>query len=194
MSQLREVRLYGELGRRFGRVHRLAVESVGEAVRALCVTLHGFERALRDHPHGFHVLAGRDDRATGDGLALPVSGREVIKLVPATAGSKNGILTTILGIALIALTIWNPLGLFAGEFAALAFSGKVGVALVLGGVAQMLAPKIDYSAGTDEETKQSYVFNGAVNTTNQGACVPIGYGELIVGSHTISTGLSVQEL
>ena len=32
---LREVRLYCVLGKRFGRVHRLAVASASEAVRAL---------------------------------------------------------------------------------------------------------------------------------------------------------------
>ena len=36
-AALREIRLYGALGRRFGRIHRLAVDSVAEAMRAQAV-------------------------------------------------------------------------------------------------------------------------------------------------------------
>lgn len=181
---LREIRLYGELGRRFGRVHHLAVESVAEAVRALSVNFRGFEQALRDHPIGFHILAGREDRADQTKLADPVGEREVIKIIPATAGSKGGILQTILGAVMIV----------AGFVFQQPWLIQLGVGLALGGVSQMLSPSTSYDTGSDDETKQSYIFNGAVNTTNQGAAVPIGYGEMIVGSHTISMGLTVQEL
>ena len=43
---LREVRLYGALGREFGRVLHLAVATPAEAVRALRAVLPGFERAF----------------------------------------------------------------------------------------------------------------------------------------------------
>ena len=36
IERIRTVRLYGWLGRAFGREHRLAVASPAEAVRALC--------------------------------------------------------------------------------------------------------------------------------------------------------------
>ena len=40
------VRLYGKLGKHFGREHRLSVSSVREAIRALCIMIPGFERWL----------------------------------------------------------------------------------------------------------------------------------------------------
>ena len=45
---LRTIRLYGEAGRRFGRVHRLALDtnSVAEAVQALCSQIAGFRAYL----------------------------------------------------------------------------------------------------------------------------------------------------
>lgn len=181
---LRTIKLYGELGRRFGRVHHLAVESVAEAVRALCVTLKGFEQALRDHPHGFHVLVGREDRADESRLAYPVGTGETIKLIPATAGSKSGLFQTILGAVLIVV------GIFTG-FTPLI---QLGAAMVLGGVAQMLMPAPKQTPGSDDTTKQSYVFSGAVNTSAQGTAVPIGYGRMIVGSQTVSMGMTVKEL
>ena len=36
-QRLITVRLLGAFGREFGRVHRLAIDSAAEAVRALCV-------------------------------------------------------------------------------------------------------------------------------------------------------------
>lgn len=184
MSQLREIRLYGALGREFGRVHMLAVDSVAEAVRALRANFPAIEAFFRDHPHGFHVLAGREDRADIDRLSDPVGRDEVIKIIPATAGSKRGIIQTIIGAALIVV------GIYTGQLWIVQF----GIALTAGGVAQMLAPTPKYAAGSDEEQKQSYIFSGAVNTTAQGNCVPIGYGRMVVGSQVISMGITVQEL
>lgn len=45
---LRTIRLYGEAGRRFGRIHRLALDtnSVAEAVQALCSQIAGFRAYL----------------------------------------------------------------------------------------------------------------------------------------------------
>ena len=37
MARLTTIRLYGALGARFGRVHKLAVQTSAEAVKALCI-------------------------------------------------------------------------------------------------------------------------------------------------------------
>ena len=42
--------------------------------------------------------------------------------------------------------------------------------------------------------RPSYVFDGAVNTVEQGHCVPVLYGELRIGSQIISAGISVEQL
>lgn len=46
MARLTTIRLYGVLGARFGRVHRLAVQTSAEAVKALCINLDGLESYL----------------------------------------------------------------------------------------------------------------------------------------------------
>lgn len=43
---LKTIRLYGVLGATFGRVHRLAVETRQEAIKALGVIIPGFEKFL----------------------------------------------------------------------------------------------------------------------------------------------------
>ncbi len=45
-GEVTTIRLYGKLGARFGRVHRLAVSSAAEAVSALGSQLQGFNAYL----------------------------------------------------------------------------------------------------------------------------------------------------
>ena len=197
---MKEIRLYGELGKRFGRVHRLAVHSTAEAVRALCANFPAFERAVLDTAPAYRVWAGRDRIADADGLHAPVGGGEVIRIAPVIAGAKSGLGQVLLGAALIGLSFFLPgtalftVGTFAPSLASIAFS--VGVSMVLGGVTQMLSPppKVDAGGGERPENKPSYVFNGAVNTTAQGNPVPVGYGRMKVGGAVVSAGLSAVDI
>ena len=72
-EQLRDIRLYGKLGARFGRQHRLAVASTSEAIRALCVLIPGFEAYLRDsdrHGVAYACFLGKQNLAE-DQLLYP---------------------------------------------------------------------------------------------------------------------------
>ena len=52
-QELRTIRLGGVLGKRFGRVHRLAVDSPAEALRALSVIKAGFREFMENsHKNG----------------------------------------------------------------------------------------------------------------------------------------------
>lgn len=200
-TPLREVRLYGHLGRRFGRIHRLAVDSAGEAIRALMATLEGFEAAICQHRPGWHLRVGSTTVGELDHLGDPVSGAEVIRLIPAIAGAKSGLGQVLLGVALVAAAVFTAgtaLGAMAlwGTTTVSGLVGSIGLSLALGGVAQMLAPKPKHQAGSDasDDQKQSYVFSGPVNSSQQGVGVPIVYGTMTIGSVVASTGLDVREL
>lgn len=197
-TPLREVRLYGELGRKFGRVHRLAVESVREAMQALAVVLPGFERHLREHSApGYHVFIGQRARGRDIGerqLEEPVSAAEPIMLVPVVAGAKKaGAFQAVLGIALIALTAWNPLGAFAGAFAPLAGAGKLGAYLLIGGALQMASAPRKAASATRVENR-SFGFDGPVNTDEEGLPVPVAIGRFIAGGARISAGIATDEM
>lgn len=200
-TPLREVRLYGHIGRRFGRIHRLAVDSAGEAVRALVATLDGFEEAIVQYRPGWHLRAGSLDVSDKERMHGPVGRSDVIRIIPAVAGAKSAWGQILLGVVLVAaafVTAGTSLGATAlwGTTTVASLAGSIGVGLVLGGVAQLLAPKPAYQAGSDAdaEQKQSYVFNGPVNTSQQGVGVPIVYGTMTIGSVVVSTGLDVREL
>ena len=57
----------------------------------------------------------------------------------------------------------------------------------------MLASTSKSDQASEDKRDPSYIFNGPVNTMAQGHPVPIGYGEMIVGSAVISAGISVDE-
>lgn len=192
---LREVRLHGRLGKQFGRVHRLAVASAGEAIGALCAVLPGFERALRERSApGYHVFVGK--RAKGRDLAAnqlhhPVGEREPILVVPALTGAKRqGALQTILGAVLVVA------GAVASAYGYGAIGQpmmKLGVSLMIGGVIQMLtAPRP--ADRKDEVETRSYAFSGVVNTDEEGLPVPVAIGRVFVGGARVSAGLTSDEI
>ncbi len=190
--------LLGELGRQFGRRHKMVVASAAEAVRALSANFPTFERELvssGERGVGYKVLVGRDELNL-ERLHEP-SGQQRITIAPVISGAGgNGLGQIILGAALIAVAWWNPMGwAAAGSFLSQATLYSVGTSMILGGVAQMIAPTPKSTDPSERpENKPSYSFNGAVNTTAQGQPVPVGYGRLIVGSAVISAGIDVDEV
>lgn len=199
MDTIRTVRLYGALGVRFGRVHRLAVSSVVEAVAALCAVLPGFEKELiSSGEKGIRYACFLGKRNLGDSELDEKSAGEDIRIAPTLQGAKSGgLFQTILGAALIALAVWNPMGWVAlGAKGAVGTTAlfSMGVSLSLGGVMQMISPQQRaLSAKDSPENGASYNFNGPVNTTAQGNCYPVLYGELYVGSQVLSAGIFAED-
>jgi predicted phage tail protein len=193
-EKLRTIRLYGKLGTRFGRVHRLAVLSPAEAVRALRVLLPGFERELmtsKDRGISYAILAGQR-HLKADQLQQPV-GDDDIRIAPVIQGAKSGgVFSAILGAVVIAASAVGSYFAPGNPFSAIGY--KFGAALILGGVAQMLSPQQKGLATKDSpDNGASYNFNGPVNTTAQGNPVPVLYGRMIVGSAVISAGIYAED-
>lgn len=197
-QQLRTIKLTGILGRKFGRIHRLAVDSPAEAVRALCAIKAGFREFLeRSHLDGFgyKVLIDKmaiDAENAQSDLHMHSNPASSFTFAPRLTGAKSVLGQIILGIALIAVS-------FIPGVAAIAWLAKglvgFGMSLTLGGVTQMLAPKI--KSGDPKESdknKPSYIFNGAVNTVAQGQPVPILYGRMMVGSAVVSAGITSKDI
>mgnify|MGYP006280270435 CR=1 FL=1 len=198
---MRTILLLGELGQKFGRMHRLDVRSPAEAVRALCANFPEFMRFVSSSVKrnvGYRVVTGGESISINQ-LHNPASQRIVIAPVIAGAGGDDPFTNILIGGLIIAAAFYTGgATLVAGE--GIVFSGLagqvafgVGVSLALGGVAQMLAPTPQSNA-PQEQTPPSYVFNGAINTQAQGQPVPIGYGRLIVGSAVISASIGVDDL
>lgn len=203
INRLRTIKLRGNLGKRFGKSHTLAVGSAAEGIRALGVLLPGFNQFLaesKDRGLAFALFYGK--RNIGQDELRDPPGVDDIVIAPVVQGSKSGGgLQTVLGIALIAAASFFSGGTAAGGVglygsagwaggAAWAAVGSIGFSLAIGGVAQMISgtqPGISSSESADN--RPSYNFSGIKNTVTQGNPVPLCYGEMIVGSAMLSLGI-----
>lgn len=194
---LREVRLYGELGRRFGRRHRLAIRTPHEAVRALVATVDGFGRFLLERADlGYRVFVDRAACAL-EQLHAPIARSEVVKIVPVVGGAKRGGLGLLLAGVLLFYGAPFAGGLMSGTVSGglvASYGMKIGVALMLGGVMQLLSPQRKGGSATPTQNEPSYAFGGAANPTQQGVAVPLVYGRVITGGPEISGGLLAEEI
>ena len=182
MTPLKTIRLYGKLGAQFGRIHRLAVKSAAEAVRALCVLKPGFEKELMtSHGRGIEYAVFLGRKNIGQDEMHHPAGSEDIRIAPVLQGAgRGGLFQTILGAAMVAVGAWFGQGWLV----------NMGIGMMVGGIMQMISPQMKgLSAKDGAENGASYNFNGAVNTTAQGNPVPLGYGRMIVGSAVISAGI-----
>jgi predicted phage tail protein len=193
---LRTIKLYGRLAKFVGqRVFKAEVASAAEAVRFLLANFPQLQKHMLDQYYrvsvGNYVL-------TLDELSDP-AGQQEIRIAPVMTGAgATG--RIIAGVALIALSFAAGAGFFGAAFAkniGLFAAGKaIGASLVLGGVAQLLTPtpKINQPGPEDNnDPRKSYSFSGIQQTSRQGVPVPIVYGETIVGSVVISTGIDTEQ-
>ena len=198
---LRKVTLYGELADKYGKEWLLDINSPREAVKALIANNKDFKQFVSssgDRGVGYKIIVGGNPLEGYEGLEHP-SGRQEIKIVPVVLGAKKGLGQILLGILIIWAAMYGaPVvveGVAVGE-GMTAFMGSqlttgqlmaanFGASLIMGGVAQMLAP----TPIEPETSPENYSFNGALNTTTQGFPVPICYGKLLVGGAVISSGL-----
>lgn len=202
---MRVVRLNGELGKKYGRVHRLDVQTPAEAVRALIANFPGLHRDLalsQERGVGYKCVVDRE-QITEDRLVYPISRSFSITPVVVGAGKIGQIIfgTILLGFALAATgglagigiaglsgaTMGAGIGFMGLTYGSIAF---MGAGLILGGIAQILTPTPKAKEAKKEENPY---FSGAVNTTEQGVAVPIGYGRCIVGSALISANITTQD-
>ncbi len=185
------VRLYGAL-RQFGKSHRLSVQSPAEAVKALCVLIPGFERFLGNaKSRGLEFAFFRGGRNIGE-KELGYQGRGDIIIAPVICGSKRaGLLQTVIGVAIIALSFWNPLGWSAATTLAV---GMGGGSMALGGVIQMLSPQAKgLKTSAAPENTPGYAFGSAKNTTASGNPVPLCIGRRRWGGAIISAGIYAED-
>ncbi|EPK0223753.1 tail assembly protein [Enterobacter hormaechei] len=197
MARLTTIRLYGALGARFGRVHKLAVQTSAEAVKALCINFDGLEEYLMNAKKNgmtFAVFRGKRNIGVDDFKAL--SGDTDIRIAPVMEGAKKaGIFQTILGAVMVVAGIVVS-GLSAG------WAGPVGGAMIsagigmmAGGIYQMLSPQPKGLQGRDDpDNKPSYAFGGSVNTLAMGNPVALLYGVREIGGAIISAGIVAEDI
>lgn len=182
---MKTIILHGILARKFGKSFRLSVGSTKEAMRALCVQLAGFEAFMMNaHRQGLRFAVFHDKHNVGENELDMSHTAKIIRVVPVVEGSKKeGVLETVIGAVLVvAGVVVTGMG-FAPAGAALIGAG---VGLMVGGISQMLMPKVDAQDNNQDGNKANKGFGGAVTTIAQGNPVPILYGEREIGGFIMS--------
>ena len=182
------IKLYGILAKKFGKEFHLAVESTREAVKALSVQVPGFEQfMLTAHEQGLAFAVFQDDENIGEDQIDFETGAKVIKIVPKVIGAGgNGVLQTILGAVMVVVGVVMLYIPGAQPFAASVIGAGIG--MMVGGIAQMMMPKMDEGDQNQDGNRANKGFGGAVTTIAQGNPVPILYGQREVGGFIVNAG------
>lgn len=185
---LKTIKLYGVLGKKFGKEFHLAVESTREAVKALSVQVPGFEQfMLTAHEQGLAFAVFQDDENISEEQIDFETGAKVIKIVPKVIGAGgNGVLQTILGAVMVVVGVVMLYIPGAQPFAASVIGAGIG--MMVGGIAQMMMPKMDEGDQNQDGNRANKGFGGAVTTIAQGNPVPILYGQREVGGFIVNAG------
>ncbi|WP_396232691.1 tail assembly protein [Acinetobacter baumannii] len=210
---LKTIKLYGVLGKKFGREYKLDVANTREAMRALSVQIAGFEHfMLHAHEQGlrFAVFLKSKNSSNKRGKKRPaiydhetkrlITGDNIgeeqldmnteadtIHIVPRVmgAGGNNGVLQVVLGIVMMVVGYFT---FGATTPTGMALIGA-GLGMAVGGVASMLMPKVSTTQDQNQDgNRANKGFGGAVTTVAQGNPVPILYGQREVGGFIVSAG------
>jgi predicted phage tail protein len=187
---LTTIKLYGAL-RQFGREFRLSVRSPAEAIKALCVQIAGFERFVsnaKSRGLEFAVFRGSSNLSEKE---LSYGGSGEIRIAPIITGSKRGgVIQTVIGAVLIAAGY-----LLAGPTGGASLNlVPVGIAMVAGGVVQMLSPQPKgLKTSAAPENTPGYAFGSAKNTTASGNPVPLCIGKRRWGGAIISAAIYAED-
>lgn len=197
-----EVKLLGELGRKFGRSYRFVANSPKQVISALSNQLTGFKEYLTEaHENGvgFCLIDDDSEGMAYENILMPCK-RLIIAPVVSGGGYAGRIL---LGVALVALSFVS-FGGAAGLFAGIGVKGAIGsgvlfslgMTLVSTGIAGLLTPPVKLANNnSDSQRKDSFMFDRAAELTTQGQPVPVLYGRFWAGSPLIiSSAITTQQV
>ena len=195
---LRKLKLYGELAEFVG--HKEFEIQANDMTRVTSFLLNNFE-GVEEHMNYRYYQVKVGNYTIDKTEILDPIGEEDIHIVPVIAGA-GGIARGLLGAIFIGVAIASGgagfafgkggIGFLATGTAPSAFMaaiGNVGIALAIGGIAQMLTPTPE---APTESPSAAFAFGSIQNTSRAGLPVPIVYGEIVVGSLVISAGLDVE--
>lgn len=190
MQRLIKIKLGLSLGRKYGKIHELCVESVPEALRALSVNIPAFKEFMQSHVGQntrFAIFA--DGKNLNEHRIKDFKAVKEIRIMPIPQGRKSGgLFQTVLGAALIGASFF-----FTGGIATAVLGA--GISLAAGGIAQLLSPQATgLKSQESAQNRASYAFGSAVNTVAAGYPVCLPYGYRSVGGSVFSAGSYAEDI
>lgn len=180
---------HGDLKRFTNEPIELDVSNFRELMSGLLSQIKGLREHLR---HGYYkVRIGKRHLSEEQIKSSPIELDETsaVHFTPVImgAGKAAGAIQMIVGVVLIAVAWWNPLGWSAG---AVMMAGAMGASLAMSGAMALLTKAPDMNTKLDEgEKKQSTSFSNIRNLTPQGRPIPLLYGKMMTSLVLISQGI-----
>ena len=204
------IKLHGHLGETIGSEWKLHVLNLSEAMRAIEILSKRrlYKYLMENDKKGakYRVLINGKDFKTEKSLNAYETQEDIqhireselclssltlktIDIVPVIEGA-DAIVNIILGIILIVIGII----LWATPFGVPLI--LAGIGLIASGIVALLMEPPTFQDTRDIQGggTSSYIFQGPQNTIREGGPVPLGYGELIVGSQVISASYSITDV
>jgi len=212
-----KILLLDELGDRWGKTHIYHdLKSPSEALKLLHINHPDLKQYFANaHEDGISFTVVQAGEFLGyEDLNLPLGQNDLV-ITPVITGSRAAV-KAVLGVGLILATGGFGAGAGTALFGAtgttaVAIAGvasKVGFALLLSGISDMLSPQpqlptFDFDAPVSGFTggaggitrgsdgSQSYAYTGAANTVGIGKTIPVVYGQALIGGHILSTNIEI---
>jgi len=193
---MQKVKLIGNISK-FGENWETNCNNIRDIFKLIECQTPGFRQHLigaADAGVGYEIRRGQEFLESEEELFLSLNDEDII-ITEVPAGAKSAgakILAAIAIIVVIGLTggaaaggFFQAIGAaFTGTATATGLAGfattmgaMLAVNLAMGGISQLLAPGPE----TDKKQNEGYLFNGPVNTVQQGMPIPVCYGELRIG-------------
>ena len=212
--------LHGKL-REYGDVFDLCVNTPLEAIHLVAEQIEGLKDDIKKGY--FRIIKGDIDTGMVYSNELSPEMRyssldmllgskaQNIHIVPVLQGSggDNGVFGIIVGaVLMVAAVVAAPFtggtslaaGMSAFQFGFLGSTTfMLGAAMMLGGISAMLMPAQQMNFGgansmEKADERPSYFLSAPINMMEQGGAVPVLFGEMFVGSVTLSASLEVYEI
>lgn len=191
-----DVKLGGVLGKEFGYVWRLDIDTPAEAIRAIEANRPGFAQRLIDLAgQGVVYRVRLDRREIGESELGARSGGQCMVILPTIWGAGAGA-KVLAGAAIVAAAYYfgGPAGGAVIGASAQTAGYAVGASMFIGGVVQMLTPVASLGTGNNASRNSAYAFGSTDNVSGQGYAIPVGYGRCMTGSIIVNAGVYAEDM
>lgn len=185
-----KITFHGDLKRFGDQPFELEVRNFRELMSGLLTQIQGLREHLRN---GYYKVRIGKNYLNNDQLQtnpmIDLDDKSSIHFTPVIvgAGKSAGIIQAVVGVALIAVAWWNPLGWSAST---VMMAGAMGASLAMSGAISLLTRTPEMNTGVSEsEKKQSTSFSNIRNLTPQGRPIPLLYGKMMTSLVLISQGI-----
>lgn len=193
----RKIKLYGKLRKFCGGQASFDVDinNTSEAISFLVANFKGIRQHMADQ---YYVIKTGQRVCNYDTLSMSVSSD--IQIIPVAHGN---IFPLLIGIGLTAASKSIGLKLLGSKLLATIVSNTlvaVGTSMIIDGVSSLISPQQNLGGGSGMDQldpsalASNYSFTGLTNISRAGIPVNLVYGEIFVGSITISNGVDTVQV